>query len=87
MIVFGVVDEVSLELFLLFIVDLIFICIFIFYIIFILEEFIFFLFFLVILIDVGFVKVFIVEGVFKIWFNFVGGYFMVGKVESGIEFV
>ena len=82
----GAVDEASLELSLLSIADLIFICTPISYIIPTLEELIPFLSPSAILTDVGSVKVPIVEGVSKIWPNFVGGHPMAGKAESGIEF-
>lgn len=81
----GAVDEASLELSLLSIADLIFICTPISTIIPTLEQLIPFISYSAILTDVGSVKKPIVEGVSKIWPNFVGGHPMAGKAESGIE--
>ena len=81
----GAVDEASLELSLLSIADLIFICTPISTIIPTLEQLIPFLSSSAILTDVGSVKTPIVEGVYQIWPNFVGGHPMAGKAESGIE--
>lgn len=81
----GVVDEASLELSLLSIADLIFICTPICDIIPTLEQLIPFLSPSAILTDVGSVKIPIVEGVSRIWPNFVGGHPLAGKTESGIE--
>ncbi|NEN93402.1 MAG: prephenate/arogenate dehydrogenase [Okeania sp. SIO3H1] len=81
----GAVDEASLDLSLLSIADVIFICTPIAVIIPTLEELIPFLSPTTILTDVGSVKVPIVEAVFQVWPNFVGGHPMAGKAENGIE--
>ena len=81
----GAVDEASLDLSLLSIADIIFICTPIAVIIPTLEELIPFLSPTTIVTDVGSVKVPIVEAVFHLWPNFVGGHPMAGKAENGIE--
>ncbi|NES68052.1 MAG: prephenate/arogenate dehydrogenase, partial [Okeania sp. SIO2D1] len=81
----GAVDEASLDLSLLSIADVIFICTPIAVIIPTLEELIPFLSSSTIVTDVGSVKVPIVEAVFHLWPNFVGGHPMAGKAENGIE--
>ena len=81
----GAVDEASLDLSLLSIADIIFICTPIAVIIPTLEELIPFLSPNAIVTDVGSVKVSIVEAVFQLWPNFVGGHPMAGKAENGIE--
>ncbi|GGA14499.1 arogenate dehydrogenase [Okeania sp. KiyG1] len=81
----GAVDEASLDLSLLSIADVIFICTPIAVIIPTLEELIPFLSPATIVTDVGSVKVPIVEAVFQLWPNFVGGHPMAGKAENGIE--
>lgn len=81
----GAVDEASLDLSLLSIADVVFICTPIAVIIPTLEELIPFLSPATIVTDVGSVKVPIVEAVFHLWPNFVGGHPMAGKAENGIE--
>ncbi|NEP78523.1 MAG: prephenate/arogenate dehydrogenase [Okeania sp. SIO3C4] len=81
----GAVDEASLDLSLLSIADVIFICTPIAVIIPTLEELIPFISSTTIVTDVGSVKVPIVEAVFHLWPNFVGGHPMAGKAENGIE--